>query len=717
MVGNLAGGQQVILQGEFKKDSKYGIQFDARGADIDLDPMSGGLAAYIANHPDIKFISDVRAKQLVERWGSDLARIAREKPQEVAESVKGLQPDHVIALAEVLESESNNKETRIWLASLGLSHNQINTLVKQYGSQTMQVVKDNPYRLITDLVGYGFRKADDIALRAGLAKSNPYRIEAGLIYCVNGSVDQGHTYIERASLIKDANETLALDTIDAATRINETLNKMVTGKDRPLVESQRVYESGEVVPIISTAKMYSRERDLAQWAKANFGQPVTHEHISDRVDDNFFVELNEDQHKAVTVATTSPISIITGGAGVGKTFVLRKIIKLFRMHKMDVSCAAPTGKAARRITESTGYDASTIHRLLGYNPELGGWEYNAFNKLEDDVIIVDECSMLDTSLAWRLFSAIDFERTVLILVGDDNQIPPVSAGHVFRDLKNSGYVPVAELRKVIRQAGALKRNSLAILNKTISPTEPTSDGGAGPWYRFTEHPETKAKFVDTAILRDFLHDMIVHYISRSIEDGGMGFDARDDVQVLTPTHKGNLGTIALNRILQRSLQKVLFGVDVTEPPSGRDYNFYVGDKVIQTRNDQTSGTVNGQVGIVTKVEPKGRLWIQFEEMPHVTELSKDKTKYIQLAYACTIHKYQGSQVPCSIVICHKSHSYQLNRNLLYTAVTRSSQCTILVGDGTGMRSAVAKTGDARNTLLSLLRRPADAGKVEENKHG
>jgi exodeoxyribonuclease V alpha subunit len=380
---------------------------------------------------------------------------------------------------------------------------------------------------------------------------------------------------------------------------------------------------------------------------------------------------------------------MTGGAGSGKTFTIESLIAACEDLGLSYELAAPTGKAAKRLEQSVKRKAKTVHRLLGFNGHT--FAKGDEDKLEVDFLVVDEVSMVDVPLMYQLFRAIDLSRTAVLLVGDHNQLPPVGPGNVLRDLVQSGAIPTTVLTKIIRQAGVLKENSTAILGGEVRPTCDLKVDGYRPWYVVNN-------FTDREHVRFFLEKLF-----NEVLDERLGFNLLQDVQVLTPTHKGQLGTVELNITLQRLIQKKLFGVETPDVEPGRRPEFLPGDKVIQTKNDYDLGVMNGALGFVIDNDPKRGVSIDFDG--HVVEIPRDSAKEynLQLAYATSIHKMQGSEFPCAIVITHKSHSFMHHRNLLYTAVTRAQKSVILLGDHWGIENCAKKQQvDKRNTFLSFL---------------
>jgi hypothetical protein len=394
-------------------------------------------------------------------------------------------------------------------------------------------------------------------------------------------------------------------------------------------------------------------------------------------------------------ALSYSISLMTGGAGSGKTYAVSTIVSIAERLERKVVLAAPTGKAAKRLEEVVGHEASTIHRLLGFNGH--SYARDALNPVEADILVVDESSMIDIPLAWRLFQAIDRAKTAVVLVGDHNQLPPVGPGNLLRDLVKSRAIPTAVLTRIIRQAGVLKENSTAILSGEVRPTANVQTGARRPWYVID-------RFSDREDVRQMLLLLFEEVLAERL-----GYDLVRDVQVLTPTHKGPLGTVDLNLALQRLLQKKLRGFEVPEVAPGHRPAFYPGDKVIQTRNDYELGVMNGAMGCVVEATPQGALTVDFDGAVVEIEAGSDAASRLQLAYACSVHKVQGSEFPCAIVIAHKSHSFMHHRNLLYTAVTRAKESVILLGDRWGLDNCAARRQvDRRNTFLSFLARTGGA---------
>ena len=397
-------------------------------------------------------------------------------------------------------------------------------------------------------------------------------------------------------------------------------------------------------------------------------------------------DLNACQQLAYIAAARHKAVLIAGGAGVGKSYVVGKIACLYADHGYRVALAAPTGKAAKRIEQIVDMPAQTVHRLLKYN----GHEFarNEESPLNCDVVIVDEVSMLDVPLCYRLFKAIDFTKTNLVLVGDHNQLPPVGPGNIIRDILSNGLLPTVILDEVVRQAGLLKENSIAILDGRVAGNTET-DEGRKSWYLVDKYTEQT----------DILNFIMLMY--EKVLDEKLGYHIVNSVQLLAPMKKGLLGVDNLNIVLQRLIQKKCHGVDVEDVPAGRRPRFYLHDKVIQLRNNYDLNVMNGSIGTIESYDADASVYtILFDEGE--TQVERDDMKDVALAYALTFHKSQGSEYECGIVIVHKSQSFMHHRNLFYTGVTRAKKTAIIIGDRWGIRNcAKHKITDRRRTFLSL----------------
>ena len=685
--------EPVVLNGRWVTHPKYGRQFEVEGMEYDLDLDADGLANYLANHPEMKGIGPVKARLIAERFGHDFDRIITDDPGQIAEAAR-LSPDAVQKLrVEWLKTRETNKAIT-WLAAFDLTHHQVTSLVKKFGNDVLGLLKADPYIIVREVRGFGFKRVDKIARKMGTAKDDSARIRAGVLHCVNESLDQGDCWIEFEELVDQANVLLVMDVLDSRDRIEQALDRLIDEKVLVCVSHGGRF-------LVAKPEIRAMEEYLAKVFR-NGGAPNPHFPDQDRLSDmvtETAPQLNAGQRQAAVTALCHSISLISGGAGSGKTFTVSAITGVYEEQGLRVVLAAPTGKAAKRLEQVVGHPAGTIHRLLGFN----GKDYarGPDDPIDADVIIVDEVSMVDVPLAWHLFQSIDLERTAVVLVGDHNQLPPVGPGNLLRDLVQSRMVPTVLLDQVVRQAGILKENSIAVLNGEVRKTSDAEPSGRRAWYVVDQ-------FTDQWDAQRFVLDLFENVLVERL-----GFDLLNDVQLLTPTHKGPLGTRDLNCELQRLVQRRLWNVEAPPTPPGRRPKFLAHDKVIQTRNNYEIGVMNGAMGVVLHVGRDGSLGVDFDGIPVEIEAGSPNLQDIQLAYALTIHKAQGSEFPSAVAAVHKAHSFMHHRNLLYTGVTRARQTTVLVGDRWGISNCARKRKqDDRRTFLSLL---LDAGRLEESR--
>jgi exodeoxyribonuclease V alpha subunit len=673
----------VRLEGHWVDHPKYGRQFEAEfmGHDLEMDP--DGLANFLANHPDVKGIGPVKARLIADAFGRGFDAAIRASPEAVAAAAK-VPVEIALDLQRIWVANSDFNTAMAYLSAFGLTHHQVTTLVGKFGSQVVPILERDPYVLVREISGFGFKRVDKIARKMGVPKDLPSRIRAGLHFCVLDALDDGDCWVEYEDLLDRANTLLVMDTLNS--------REVIEGHLEALIAEGRLVSQPFERLVVADPEIHRMETELAEVLKtASQRSP----HAVVEVDQLLSAEggeLNPEQRDAVRNALNFSISLMTGGAGSGKTYAVSTIASIAERLELKVLLAAPTGKAAKRLEDVVGHEASTIHRLLGFNGHT--YSRDALNPIEADILVVDEVSMVDIALAWRLFQAVDRARTAVVLVGDHNQLPPVGPGNFLRDLVRSQAIPTTVLTRIIRQAGVLKENSTAILNGEVRPTSDALVGARRPWYVID-------KFTD----REDVRRMLLLLFEEVLQER-LGYDLIRDVQVLTPTHKGPLGTVELNIELQRVLQEKLFGVEVPTVDAGHRARPHPGDKVIQTKNDYELGVMNGAMGIVVNAGSDGSLVIDFDGRAVEIEAGSDAIGNVQVAYATSIHKVQGSEFPCAVVITHKSHSFMHHRNLLYTAVTRAKESVVIVGDRWGIDNCAAKRQvDRRNTFLSFLLHP------------
>jgi exodeoxyribonuclease V alpha subunit len=673
----------VRLEGQWTLHPKYGPQFAVDALAYDLNMHPDGLARFLGNHPDVKGIGPAKARLIADHFGTGFDAAIRTRPEAVA-VVARASLESILALQKIWIANSDFNTAMAYLSQFGLTHHQVNTLVKRFGSQVVPIVERDPYALMRDIPGFGFKRLDKIARKMGTPKNLPSRIRAAIQYSVLKALDDGHCWVEYEELLDRANTLLVMDTLDS--------REVIEGHLEVLVREGALVSHPFERLVVANPEIHHMERELADvLVTAHTRSPHAVTDLQGLLDAEGAL-LNREQREAVKNALTYSISLMTGGAGGGKTFAVSTITTIAERLQKTVVLAAPTGKAAKRLEQVVGHEASTIHRLLGFNGHT--YTRDALNPIEADILVVDEVSMVDVPLAWRLFQAIDRKKTAVVLVGDHNQLPSVGPGNLLRDLVRSRAIPTTVLTQIIRQAGVLKENSTAILSGEVRPTADVKIGVRRPWYvidKFTEIGEVKR--------------MLLLLFAEVLQER-LGYDLIRDVQLLTPTHKGPLGTGELNIELQRLLQKKLFDFDVPDVECGHRPRLYPGDKVIQMKNDYELGVMNGATGIVREVDPEGGLTIDFDGRPVGIGADSDAVANVQLAYATSIHKVQGSEFPCAVVVAHKMHSFMHHRNLLYTAVTRAKESVILLGDRWSMENCASKRqSDRRHTFLSFLLQP------------
>ncbi len=681
----------VVLHGTWERHAKYGRQLKVVRFTFDQRITGEGLAHFLASHKGIRGIGPVKARRIAEVFGDEFDRVIDEEPARVAAVAKVPLSAAMTLRDEWLGTRTLNS-AMTWLASFQLTHYQMTTLIEKFGNAVVTVLKTDPYLLVREVPGFGFKRVDLVARKMGTPKEHPSRLRAGIVHCVAERLGRGDCWIEYEDLLDLANILLVLDVADSRNRIERALDSLIAEGALACVSVGGRF-------LVAQPAMHRMECDLAEiFAARGRGNPHFPPDDLDELVDAAGSDLNECQQRALEASARENVVLICGGAGAGKTFTIAAITRMYETAGLDVVLAAPTGKAAKRIEQVVGREAMTIHRLLGFN----GHAYSAGpdEPIEADVVIVDEVSMVDVPLAWRLFQALDLRRTCVVLVGDHNQLPPVGPGNLLRDLIERRPCPTVVLDQVVRQAGVLKENSLAILTGDVRATATAGPDGRPPWIALNRRSN----------ILDVQHCVLELFESALVER--LRFDLLAEVQLLTPTHKGPLGTEALNVLLQRLVQRKLHGVTVTPPAPGRRPRLLLRDRVIQTRNNYDLGVMNGAIGIVTEIGPRrGELTVRFDHADIAYTPENEGVRDLALAYALTIHKSQGSEYPCAVIIVHKAHSFMHHRNLLYTGVTRARDVAILVGDSWGMRNCAQKEKvEKRKTFLSVLDFPVDSAR-------
>ena len=681
IVGNLAAlnvGESVRAQGHWVNHKQWGRQFAVERFESVLPRTVVGIRKYLGSGL-IKGIGDTFAERIVEKFGERTLEVIDTFSARLRE-VDGIGPERAKRIKEAWTAQKSVRDIMIFLQGYGIGSSHAAKIYKQYGENAMSVVQENPYRLAKDISGIGFRTADGIAAKMGIEKDSIHRLKAGVVHALERATDEGHTCLPRERLIEAARDLLEVEIAPVENAIRQ-----LSAGGEVIQEDDFVYLTG----------LYKSERGVAAKIHELRGAPLTLPSIDFEkalawVQQKTGVELANAQRSAIQTALTSKISVITGGPGVGKTTIVNSIVKILQAKNGKVLLAAPTGRAAKRMSEATGAPAQTIHRLLKYEPREGGFTHNERRPLQGDMIIIDETSMLDIPLAYHLLKAIPLVASV-VFVGDVDQLPSVGPGNFLRDVIDSDRVPVVRLTEIFRQA----KNSFIITNahRVNEGHMPVLDAQQEADFFFIaeEQPEKVLATIKT---------LCGERVPKKF-----GFDPMRDVQVLTPMHKGLCGSENLNRELQTTLNPS--GPNVQR--YGRTYR--VGDRVMQIRNNYDKDVFNGDLGRVKKIDLVEQQVIVEVDDPG----SKDSSREIPYeftdmdellpAYAISVHKSQGNEYPCVIVPLLTQHYVLLQRNLLYTAITRGKKLVILIGSKKALAIAIRnnKTAARYSRLKERLR--------------
>ena len=692
-VGTLPGvneGMYIQAEGEYVHHPQYDIQFSVRTCELSLPADVLGIERYLGSGL-VKGIGQVLAKRIVKAFKEDTLRIMAEEPERLAE-VKGISLRKARELGETYQENHEFQEIIIFLTQYGIHANLAMKIYKVYGKDVYSILRENPYRLVEDVPGVGFRRADEIAAAAGVSADSEYRLQSALLYVLNQAMNEGHIYLPEQQLLADTYRVMNLDS-DWETfedRAHDQLMELAMKKKikNTLIRPDEDPE-GAAYSAIYTWWNYKYEADSA---KRLVDLCIRHEDPKgeldaaiDEVEKELGIELDPMQRTAVETAICSGVAVITGGPGTGKTTIINAVIRYFEKHGLTVELAAPTGRAAKRITESTGVKARTIHRLLEFSGEPGQessrrvyFARNEENPLDCDAVIIDEASMLDMQLFHALLVALTY-GTRLVLVGDTDQLPSVGAGNVLHDIIASECFPVTTLSTIFRQA----EESRIITNAHMirNGEHLTIDNKNKDFFFIPRQgPEATGRELETLIRENLPRFLGV---------------AEDEIQVLTPMRRYDLGVEALNRRLQNTLNPP--GAMKREKVIG-DMIFREGDKVMQIRNnykmewrmppsDENSyieeegvGVFNGDMGKILRVNDfDEELEVRFDD-GRIARYPFAMADELEHAFAITIHKSQGSEYPAVIIPLYRGPDKLLTRNLLYTAVTRAKTLVVLVGD-------------------------------------
>jgi len=666
--GSLQPGDFCRFTGKWQNHQRYGKQFQVSQVVVDKPKDQAGIEIYLAQH--FPFIGPVVAGKLVKEFGEDLFSIMEFEPDKLTK-INGITPQRAKQINEKYTKILADQKIDIFFSTHGISQAMINRMIAAYKTKESAYYHASmkPYQLIEDVDGIGFKKADTIAKSQGIKLHSPERLNAGITYALTeASQMKGHVYLPREKLVQTARKIL------------EVNSRYVNNQIRVAIENGSVILDQEA---LYHPDLYRAEKAVARMLTALMKTPqkkTVHSLVETDIK-----TLDPDQQNGLQMALQSRISIITGGPGTGKTYLIKRIMEAFG-RDCSIELAAPTGKAAKRMEEATGRQAQTIHRLLEYHPAFGFQKDNE-HPLECDVLITDEVSMIDLPLMDALLDAIDPDKTQVIFVGDVNQLPSVGPGAVLKDMIDSGAIPTTYLKTLHRQA---KHSSININAQLINQGEPL-DLSSDPDTDFCMIVESRKENIPDLILK----------VCAKLKDR-FGFDS-DDIQVLTPQKIGDIGTLALNKKLQPwfnacGLQTKMIG----------ETGLRIGDRVIQTKNNYNLEIFNGDIGKVVDCDSEAnptRITISFNG--RMVEYDTADVMDLQLAYALTIHKSQGSEFPAVIIPVHTTNFIMLKRNLLYTGITRGKKMVVLIGTMKAINLAI-RTVDTSTRYTMLAKRISDA---------
>lgn len=700
MLKGVSEGESIKAEGDFITHPVYGEQFKISIFQSLFPEDSVSMERYLGSGA-IKGVGPTLAARIVKKFGADTFRIIDEEPERLSE-VKGISDRMAREISMQMDEKKELREAMVYLQKFGISNTLAAKIYDTYGNMLYHVMQENPYRLAEDISGVGFKIADEIAMKIGIHTDSDYRIRSGIFYALLQAVQEGHTYLPMAVLRKRSAVLLGVEEryIDAQIA-NLSMDKKIVVKGAESVYGSAPGEIADDAKIFASSFFFAELNCARMLHNLNLTMvgpdgllPSEEKHIMERVkrfDRELSLELDELQMSAVLESVKHGLLILSGGPGTGKTTTINTIIRYFESENMDILLAAPTGRAAKRMTEATGYEARTIHRMLELNGALSDeerrnirFERNEENPLEADVIIIDEMSMVDLTLFQALLKAIT-PGTRLILVGDVDQLPSVGPGQILRDIIESGKFPTVTLRKIFRQAG---ESDIIVNAHKINRGEQISLDNKSRDFFFLERN-------DTNVIYKHMVQLITEKLPKYVNAESF------DIQVLTPMRKGALGVEILNSILQQYIN----------PPSPRkkehkvgDTVFREGDKVMQIRNnyqlewevvsrygipiDKGMGVFNGDMGRIAEVrEHAQEIVVEFEEQKRVT-YAYANLEELELAYAVTIHKSQGSEYPAVLLPILSGPRMLMNRNLLYTAVTRAKDCVTILGSSDTIRDMI-----------------------------
>lgn len=674
---NLQAGQEVLLRGSWITHPKFGKQFEAKECVAQVPTSIVGLKKYLGSGL-IKGIGPAYAEKLVGYFGEVVLEVIDRTPHRLNE-VPGIGPKRIDQITKAWHDQKEISNVMVYLQDKGISTAYAAKIYKAYGQNSIAVLTENPYRLADEIWGVGFKMADQIAQAIGIPSDSSKRIKAGIIFAISTHTSQGHLYVELQELKQSTITLLELENADAL--LKTALHDLYNEEKIKLISTNNVH-------YITLTQYYFSEKGTAQKILKLLEYP-THQLINSNEiyqelrgsHEHDRIELNEDQQRGILTCLQNKITIITGGPGTGKTTLIKKLLHILDEHKFSYKLAAPTGRAAKRITEGTGRFALTIHRLLEFDAATRGFSRNEQNALPLDYLIIDEASMIDIFLAHAILKAMPFTGH-LILIGDIDQLPSVGAGNFLNDLIVSQKVPTIRLTQIFRQA----QDSLIIVNAhRVNQGE----------FPVSSLPDSKKDFIfikenDPNLVEQHLDELLIKRIPQS------GISMHDSI-VLVPMNRGIVGTQQINMHLQKVLNPIK---DESKQISHGIYRYQIGDRVMQIRNNYDKAVFNGDIGIIEDINISDKIiFVKFYE--RIVEYETSDLDELVLAYAISIHKSQGSEYPAVIIPIFMQHFTLLQRNLIYTALTRAKKLCIIIGQPKALAMAIKNNkGLARTTFLT-----------------
>jgi exodeoxyribonuclease V alpha subunit len=667
LVGNLSGvhaGESLMLTGKWVQNPRFGEQFKVETFHITVPATLHGIRKYLGSGL-IHGIGPVMADRIVDRFGLETLEVIEKAPERLSE-IEGIGPKRVSLIQEAWRDQQEIKDIMIFLQGHGISATYSTKIYKHYGDQSIQMVRENPYRLSQDIYGIGFITADRIAQNLGIPPHSLIRAKAGLIFVLRELAEEGHVYYPERDLVEKAKEILKIDMeiVEEAIRALSEEKQVFVERTNPEKGLQPVY----LAPFYY-AEAGSSERLKALMDCPSTVRPIQPEKAIEWVQERLRIEVAPKQKEAILSAARSKVLVITGGPGTGKTTIITAILRIFQGLRLRILLAAPTGRAAKRMSEATGWEAKTIHRLLEYSPQKGGFKRDQEAPLDADVVIIDEASMVDILLMYHLLKAVP-PSAHLILVGDVDQLPSVGPGNVLKDMIESGRFPVVRLTEIFRQA----EKSMIVVN-----AHRINEGELPVLREMGKKDSTDFFFIEEEAPEEILRRVLL--LSAEEIPRRFGFHPTREIQVLTPMHRGVIGTINLNLELQRTLNPAPPGV------SYGGVTFKLHDKVMQINNNYDKEVFNGDIGWITGIDEESReLTIDFDG--RLVSYASSEMDEVVLAYAISVHKSQGSEYPAVILPVTTQHYLLLQRNLIYTGITRAKKLVVLIGSRKALGIAI-----------------------------